>query len=69
MFEIIKFGTSQYGKCWVIGSLKYEGFEILDLFNTNITDENFFKNKTTIKPKLFKITRSKDKKIVFNLEF
>lgn len=69
MLEIIKYGTSQYGKVWVIGSLKYDVFEVLDLFNTNLTDESLLKDKTTVKVKKFKITRNRDKKIIFNLEF
>lgn len=70
MLEIIKFGTSQYGKVWVIGNLKYQGFEVIDLFNTNLTDESYFKDKTDVKPKKFKISRSsKTGKIIFTLEF
>ena len=68
MLEIIKYGSTKYG-VWVIGHLRYEGLEIIDIFNTNLKDEEFFKDKTSCKPKLFKITRNKDKKIVFNLEF
>lgn len=70
MLEIIKYGTSKFGDCWVIGNLKYEGFEVSDLFNTNIKDENFFKDKTTIKVKKIKVSRnSKSKLIRFTLEF
>lgn len=68
MLEIIKYGTSKYG-VWVLGHLKYEGLEFVDIFNTNLKDESFFKDKTTIKPKLFKISRSKNKNIIFSLEF
>lgn len=70
MLEIIKYGTSQYGRVWIIGNLKYQEIEILDLFNTNLTDENVLKDKTNIKPKKFKISRSsKTGKINFTLEF
>ena len=70
MLEILKYGTSQYGKVWVIGNLKYQGFEVSDLFNTNISDESFFKDITDIKPKKFKISRSSNTgKINFTLEF
>lgn len=69
MLEIIKYGTSKYGRVWIIGSLKYQGFEILDLFNTNLTDESVLKDKTNIKFKTFKISRNRDGKILFNLEF
>ena len=67
MLEIIKYGTSKYG-VWVIGSLQYEGFEVVDIFNTNLKDEDFFKDKTSIKPKKFKISR-RNNKIIFSLEF
>ena len=68
MLEIIKYGTSQYG-VWVVGHLKYEGLDILDIFNTNIKDESDLKDKTSLKPKLFKITRNRNKQLVFYLEF
>lgn len=69
MLEIIKYGTSQYGRVWIIGTLKYDVFEVLDIFNTNLTDESLLKDKTSVKVKKFRITRNRDKKIVFNLEF
>lgn len=68
MLEIIKYGTSKYG-VWVIGNLEYQEFSILDIFNTNIKDENFFKDKTQVKVKKFKVSKNKDKKIIFTLEF
>lgn len=69
MLEIIKYGTSKYG-VWIIGHLKYDGMEIIDIFNTNLKDESVLKDKTNIKIKTFKITRnSKTKQIVFNVEF
>ena len=67
MLEIIKYGSNKYG-VWVIGNLKYDGFEVLDIFNTNIKDEEYFKDKTSIKPKKFKISR-RNNKIIFSLEF
>ena len=69
MFEIVKYGTSKFGNCWVLGHLHYQEFEIIDIFNTNIDDENYFKDKTNIKVKKFKISRNKTGKIVFSLEF
>ena len=69
MLEIIKYSTYKYGRVWIIGSLKYQGFEILDLFNTNLTDESVLNDKTNIKFKTFKISRNRDGKILFNLEF
>lgn len=69
MLEIIKYGTSKYGRVWIIGCIKYQGFEVLDLFNTNLTDESVLKDKTNIKFKTFKISRNRDGKILFNLEF
>lgn len=68
MLEIIKYGTSKYG-VWIVGHLKYEGLDIIDIFNTNLKDEDVLKDKTNIKPKLFKISRNRNKQIVFNLEF
>lgn len=68
MLEVIKYGSSKYG-VWVIGHLKYDGLEFIDIFNTNLKDEEFFKDKTNVKPKMFKITRNRNKQIVFNLEF
>lgn len=68
MLEIIKYGTSKYG-VWVVGHLKYEGLEFIDIFSTNLPNEDVLKDKTTIKPKLFKISRNRQKQIVFELEF
>lgn len=68
MLEIIKYGTSKYG-VWIIGHLKYEGLDIIDIFNTNIKKEDDLKDKTNIKPKLFKISRNRNKQLVFSLEF
>lgn len=68
MLEIVKYGTSKYG-CWVIGHLKYQDLEIIDIFNTNIKDESYFADKTSIKPKKIKISKNKNKQIVFSLEF
>ena len=68
MLEIIKYGTSKYG-VWIVGHLKFEGLEIIDIFSTNLKDESFLKDKTNIKPKLFKILRNKNKQLIFNLEF
>ena len=59
-----------YSSClFFIGCIKYQGFEVLDLFNTNLTDESVLKDKTNIKFKTFKISRNRDGKILFNLEF
>ena len=69
MLEILKYGTSQYGRCWVIGTIRAGDVEITDLYNTNITDESFFKDKTSIKIKKIKISRNKEKRIIFTLEF
>lgn len=55
MFELIKSGKNQYG-VWVFGTLKIKGYEITDIFNTNLTEEpveNF-----TIKKILVKRTRN-----------
>ena len=68
MLEIIKYGTSKYG-VWVLGHLKYDGLEFIDIFNTNLKDESYFKDKTSAKPKLFKISKNRSKQIVFTLEF
>lgn len=68
MLEIIKYGTSKYG-VWIVGHLKFEGLDIIDIFNTNLKDENILKDKTNVKPKLFKISRNRNKQLVFNLEF
>ena len=68
MLEIVKYGTSKYG-VWVLGHLKYEGLDFYDIFNTNLKDETLLKNSTTLKVKLFKISRNRNGKIVFSLEF
>ena len=68
MLEIIKYGSSKYG-VWVVGHLKYEGLDLLDIFNTNLKDESVLQDKTTLKVKLLKITRAKNGKIQFALEF
>lgn len=69
MLEIIKYGFTKKGKAWVVGHLCFEGLEIIDIFNTNIIDESILKDKTKVKPKLFKIYRTDDKQIHFFLEF
>lgn len=68
MLEIIKYGTSKYG-VWVVGNLKYDGFELLDIFNTNLKDENVLKDHTSVKIKKLKISKDKNYKIHFYLEF
>lgn len=68
MLDVTKFGTSKYG-VWVIGSLKYQDLEINDIFNTNLKDENYFNDNLNPKPKKIKISRNKQKQIVFSLEF
>ena len=68
MLEVIKYGSNKYG-VWVIGHLKYDGFEFVDIFNTNLKDEEYFKDKTNVKPKLFRISRNKNKQLVCYLEF
>lgn len=68
MLEVIKYGTSKYG-IWVIGHLKFQDLEIIDIFNTNIKDENYFKDNLSAKPKKIKISKNKAKQIVFTLEF
>lgn len=68
MLEIIKYGSSKYG-VWVVGRLQYQEFEILDIFSTNIKEEEFFKDKTSIKPKKVKILKNKNKQVIFSLEF
>lgn len=69
MLEIIKYGSSKYG-CWVLGNLKLGDLEIRDIFNTNIDDESFFKDKTELKVKKVKISRNSKKHYhVFSLEF
>lgn len=68
MLEVIKYGTSKYG-VWVIGNLKFQGIDIIDIFNTNIKDENYFKDNLSPIPKKIKISKNKAKQIVFTLEF
>lgn len=68
MLEVIKYGSNKYG-VWVIGHLRYDGLEFIDIFNTNLKDESFFKDKTSVKVKLFKIQRNKNHQLVCSLEF
>ena len=68
MLEVIKYGSSKYG-VWVIGHLKFQDLEIIDIFNTNIKDENYFKDNLSPKPKKIKISKNRQKQIVFTLEF
>lgn len=68
MFEIIKYGKNQYG-VWVVGHYVDGKLDFFDVFNTNIKDENYFKDKTNLPVKKFKITRNRNKQIVFSLEF
>lgn len=68
MLEVLKFGSNKYG-VWVIGHLNYQELEITDIFNTNLKDTSILKEKDIIKIKKFKISRSKNKNLVFSLEF
>ena len=68
MLDVIKFGTSKYG-VWVIGHLKLQDLEIIDIFNTNIKDENYFRDNLSLIPKKIKISKNRQKQIVFTLEF
>lgn len=68
MLEIKKFGQTDYG-VWVIGTLKYQGLEVTDLFNTNLSDVSSLETKTDIKVKTIKISRKKDKSFRITLEF
>lgn len=38
MFELKKCGKNQYG-VWVLGTLRVKGYEITDIFNTNLKEE------------------------------
>lgn len=55
MFELLKSGKNQYG-VWVLGILKVKGFEITDIFNTNLTEEP--QENFTIKKIIVKRTRN-----------
>lgn len=68
MLDVIKYGTSKYG-VWVIGNLKFQDLDIIDIFNTNIKDENYFRDNLNPKPKKIKISKNRQKQIVFTLEF
>lgn len=69
MLDIKKFGKTQYG-VWVIGTLKYNGLEVEDLFNTNLSDTSILEDKESIKVTKIKISRnSKTKQIRITLEF
>ena len=68
MLEIKKSGKTEYG-VWVIGTLKYQGLEITDIFNTTLDDTSIFEDKESIKVKTIKISRRKDKSLRITLEF
>lgn len=68
MLEILKYGTNKFG-VWVIGNLKFKGFEMRDIFSTNIKNEDELKDKTTLEVKKIKILRTKQKNIAIALEF
>lgn len=69
MLDIKKFGKTQYG-VWVIGTLKYNGLEVDDLFNTTLSDTTLFEDKSSIKVKSIKISRNpKTKLLRFTLDF
>ena len=68
MLEIIKVGTSKYGKVWVVGTAHYNGLDIIDIFNTNLTDEKILENQTEVKIKKFVISRNKAGVIKFYLD-
>lgn len=69
MLDIKKFGKTDYG-VWVIGTLKYQGLEVNDLFNTTLSDTTILEDKESIKVKTIKISRSsKSKNLRITLEF
>lgn len=65
MLEVKKFGKTKYG-VWILGTLKYQGFEIKDIFKTNLKD---IPNETNLKVKKLIVNKSKNGDIRFSLEF
>lgn len=65
MLEVKKSGKTQYG-VWVFGILKYSGFEIKDIFKTNLTDVPV---DSSLKVKTLIVNRCKNGDIKFSLEF
>ena len=68
MLEIKKSGSTQYG-VWVVGTLKYNGLEITDIFNTNLSDTSLLDDKESIKVQSIKIARRKDGNLRITLVF
>lgn len=68
MLDIKKSGTTKYG-VWVVGTLRFQGLEISDIFNTNLSDTTLLDDKESIKVKTIKIARRKDGQFRITLEF
>lgn len=68
MLEIKKSGSTQYG-VWVVGTLKYNGLEITDIFNTNLSDTSLLDDKESIKVQSIKIARRRDGNLRITLVF
>lgn len=64
MFELIKSGSSKYG-VWVYGTLKVKGFEVTDIFNTNLKEE--LTENATAKKVIVK--RNRKGELRFTIEF
>ena len=65
MLEVKKIGKTEYG-VWILGTLKYSGFEIKDIFKTNLKD---IPKETILKVNKLIVNKSKNGDIRFSLEF
>lgn len=69
MFEVIKYGQDKKGFFWVVGHYKENKLDFFEIFNTNVNNEEFFKTGKELPVKKFKISKSRDGKYRFYLEF
>lgn len=69
MFEVIKYGQDKKGFYWVVGHLKYDLLDFFEIFNTNINNEEYLKTSKDLKVKKFKISKDRNGKYHYYLEF
>lgn len=64
MFDVKRCGKTTYGY-WALGTLKYNGFEIQDIFSVN----KELKDGGKYKPILVTLKRNKNNQLRFKLDF
>ena len=69
MFEVLKYGQDKKGYYWVVGHLNHDIVDFFEIFNTNLKSEEILKTGKAIPVKKFKISKDKNGKYHYYLEF